>query len=275
MVLALTATNMSKCPHCNYSRFWRLRRQHAKCKSCKKEFSLRKWIVPGTQVSERNWITILDSFLRDFTLLAVSRETKLNPRRLHSMLTLIRHIMLADVPSKFKGPVEADDAFLGPRWHNRRSWQRMTKRGRGTDQQPLVGLFDQKSGKVTATLISKVEWKPIRDFLSRRAAKRIKLYTDTYTAYQPAKRYGYDHQVVDHLNGEYVKGIITVNHIESFWGYVKRKFKITGGLRRSRLNLYLGEWVWRYNYRNSSREAKVKRLLNLLKEQKFGGKICK
>jgi len=236
---------------------------------------LREWIVVGLQVTEQSWLVVLDSFIRDSTILAVSRETGVKPRRLHGMLTLIRQVMLADLPPMFRGPIEADDAFLGPRWHNRRSWQRATKRGRGTDQQPVIGLFDQDSGKVAATLIPKVEWQYIHAFLKERARPKVKLFTDTYSAYKPANRSGYGHQVVDHLKGEYARGMVTVNRIESFWGYMKRQFKVTGGLRRSRLKLYLGEWVWRYNFRNWPREAKVKRLIHLLKEQKFSGKICK
>lgn len=272
VVLVLTATKNMPCSHCQYPRFWRLRRQHARCKSCKKEYSLRTWVVLGIKSTEEEWLKVLDSFLRDWTLHAVARETGVKLTQLHKMLTLIRQACLADPPPQFRGPLEADDAFLGPRWLNRRRWQRTTKRGRGTDQQPVIGLFDQKSGKVAATLIPKVEWRPIHSFLKERARRGIKLYTDTYSAYHPAKRNGYDYKVVDHVHGEYARGEVTVNHIESFWGYMKRRFKVTGGLRRNRLNLYLGEWVWRYNHRLHSREAKVKRLLNLLKELQISGR---
>lgn len=271
-VLVLTATKNMPCPYCLYPRFWRLRRQHARCKSCKKEYSLRIWIAPGIKATEVEWREVLDSFLRDWTLNAVARETGMKLTQLHKMLTLVRLAMTSDRPPRFRGPVEADEAFLGPRWHNRRRWQYTTRKGRGTDKQPVIGIFDQNSGKVAATLIPKVEWLPIHTFLTERARQKIMLYTDTYSAYHPSKRSGYDHEVVDHLNGEYARGEVTVNHIESFWGYMKRRFKVTGGLRRNRLNLYLGEWVWRYNHRNISREAKVKRLLNLLKELQISGR---
>ncbi len=214
----------------------------------------------------------MESFIRDWTLYAVGRETGMKLTQLHKILTIIRQTMLVDLPAKFRGPIEVDDAFLGPRWLNRHLWQRTTKRGRGTDQQPIIGLFDQNSGKVAATVIPKVEWRYIHAFLQGRARQKVGLYTDTYSAYHPAKRNGYDHKVVDHIHGEYARGTVTVNHIESFWGYMKRKFKVTGGLRRNRLNLYLGEWVWRYNHRHQSREAKVKRLLNLLKELQISGR---
>ncbi len=273
MVLVLTATNfMPKCPYCSYQRCYKLRRQHAKCKRCKREWSIRNWLVPGIKASDTEWIKVLDSFFRDFTIRAVMRETGLRQNQVHKMLTVVRQAMLSDVPVRFQGPVEIDDAYLGPRWLNRRSWQRNTKRGRGTDQQPLLGIFDQRSGKVMAWLISKVQWSEVRPLISIQLKPNCMVYTDTYSCYHVLSRSGYGHQTVDHVHGEYARGKVTVNHVESFWGYVKRRFKVTGGLRGTRLHLYLGEWIWRYNHRQLSREAKVKRLHYLLKELKIGGR---
>lgn len=273
MVLLLTATNfMPKCPYCSYHRCYKLRRQHAKCKRCKREWSIRNWLVPGIKASEIEWIKVLDSFLRDFTIRSVVRETGLKQNQVHKMLSVIRQAMHQHMPDPFSGPVEIDDAYLGPRWLNRRSWQRHTKRGRGTDQQPLVGVFDQTTGLVMAWPISKVRWADIGPLLLNQLNPYCMVYTDTYSCYRFLKRNGYGHKSVDHIHEEYVRGEVTVNHIESFWGYVKRRFKVTGGLRRNRLNLYLAEWVWRYNHRKLSREAKVKRLHYLLKELKIGGR---
>ena len=61
---------------------------------------------------------------------------------------------------------------------------------------------------------------------------------------------GYVHRLVDHAKGEYSDGKGRhINGLEGFWGYLKRKLASKGGVRRSRLPLYLGEYVWRYNHR--------------------------
>jgi hypothetical protein len=36
-----------------------------------------------------------------------------------------------------------------------------------------------------------------------------------------------------------------INGMEGFWGYLKRKLASKGGIRREKLPLYLGEYVWR------------------------------
>ena len=56
-----------------------------------------------------------------------------------------------------------------------------------------------------------------------------------------------------------------INGLEGFWGYLKRKLASKGGVRREYLCLFLGEYVWRYNYRKLSLEEQRKRILKLLK----------
>ena len=262
------------CPHCGYRRCWRIRRGHVRCKRCRTEWSSRHWIVPGLRYSEADWRTLLDAFLRDRTRSAIARETGLKLRRLQAALTVLRQALALEAHGRFRGPVEVDDCFLGPRWHNRRPWQRFTKRGRGTDQQPVFGVFDRPTGTVAAVVIPRVRWPHIAPLLRAWIQDGANVYSDTYSAYRPLRRAGYRHQVVDHGRHEYARGCVSVNHVESFWGYVKRRFKVTGGLRRHRLPLYLAEWVWRYNHRTLSREAQVKRLIEMLKEQSIGGKTC-
>lgn len=260
------------CPYCQFHRFWKLRRNHARCKRCRREWSQKTWLVPGIRASDREWEQLLDSFLRDRTLQAVIQETSLKRWTVHRSLTVVRRVMKIDNGMVFVGPVEIDDVYLGPRWHNRRPWQRTTKRGRGTDQQPLLGLFDRKTKQVCAYVIPAIRWSIVDSLIRRTVRGGAVVYTDTYTVYRQLSEIGFPHAVVDHLHHEYVRGDVSVNCIESFWGYVKRRFKVTGGLRRSRLHLYLAEWVWRWNHRHLSRKAKVKRLTQLLREQKFGGR---
>ncbi len=58
------------------------------------------------------------------------------------------------------------------------------------------------------------------------------------------------HRLVKHSHNEYSdqKGH-HINGLEGFWGYLERKLAAKGGIRRERLPLYLGEYVWRYNHR--------------------------
>jgi len=50
---------------------------------------------------------------------------------------------------------------------------------------------------------------------------------------------------VDHSKGEYSDGKGNhINGLEGFWGYLKRILASKGGIRKDKLHLYLGEFVW-------------------------------
>ena len=89
--------------------------------------------------------------------------------------------------------------------------------------------------------------------------------------YQETVKEGYAHDFVDHHQNEYARGVVSTNHMEGFWGILKRRLRSTGGVRRERLHWYVNEECWRYNHLSYSEEEKIERLLDLLKE--FGGRM--
>ena len=63
-------------------------------------------------------------------------------------------------------------------------------------------------------------------------------------------REGTPHEAVDHGKGEYVRGIVHTNTVESFWSLAKRG--VMGSFHhvsKEYLPLYLNEFSWRFNHR--------------------------
>ncbi len=55
--------------------------------------------------------------------------------------------------------------------------------------------------------------------------------------------------------GEYVRGDIHVNHVETFWSHVKRSLKGTHkAVSQKHLQEYINGFVWHYNNRSSDSE---------------------
>jgi len=88
----------------------------------------------------------------------------------------------------------------------------------------------------------------------------------------PVSRFGgYVHRLVNHDERQYSDGKGNhINGLEGFWGYLKRKLAIKGGIRREKLPLYLGEYVWRYNHRKENDNVKMKRIIKLLEHEVSG-----
>lgn len=184
---------------------------------------------------------------------------------IHRMLHYLRTLMTTDIPEPFGGIVEIDETFIGGQWRNK-PWRiriKGTKRGHGTSKQAVFGMLSRDSGQVIAFPIPNLKSDTLLAALSAHLLPGARIYTDGWTGYARVHRH-FTHEKVDHQAGVYVRGTVHTNSIESFWGYLKRRLKITGGIRTSRLHFFLGEEMWRFNHRRESLDEKVEALQRLL-----------
>jgi hypothetical protein len=64
------------------------------------------------------------------------------------------------------------------------------------------------------------------------------------------------------------KEIISLVCLEGFWGFLKWKLALKGGITKQKLPLYLAEYVWRFNHRKDNNDnIKVKRIIKLLEHE--------
>jgi transposase len=96
------------------------------------------------------------------------------------------------------------------------------------------------------------------------------IYSDTWRGYTGIADRWYVHRLVKHNKEVFSdKRGGYINSLEGFWGYLKRNLASKGGIHRERLSLYLAEYVWRFNHRRLSIEEQVRKLLNLLKKNRY------
>lgn len=124
-------------------------------------------------------------------------------------------------------------------------------------------MLSRNTGEVIAFPIPNLKSETLLAALRAHLTADAQVYTDGWTSYAHVVDF-FVHEKVDHQRGIYVHGTVHTNGIESFWGHFKRRLKITGGIRTSRLPLFLGEEVWRFNHRRKSLDHKVEALFHLL-----------
>lgn len=203
----------------------------------------------------------------------ISRETRVHRERVLRALLHARTVMVKDVPKQLSGIVEVDETYIGGRWKNKRKSVRAkgTKRGRGTSRQPVFGIYARK-GVVWAEIVDDVHAKTLQPLIRKKVKRGSVINSDTWKGYTGIAAHGYVHRLVKHGEGEYSDGKGThINGLEGFWGYLKRRLVAKGGIRRERLGLYPGEYVWRYNHRKLSINEQVKKLMNLLNNRRLIG----
>jgi len=180
-------------------------------------------------------------------------------------------VMSRDVPNVFSGIVEVDETYLGGQMKNRKLKERLkingiygNTRGFGTIKQPVFGILCRE-GRVYAEIVRDVEAKDLQPLIEKQVRKGSTVCSDTWRGYTGIAAKGYVHRLVNHSQKEYSdKKGNHINGLEGFWGYLKRKLAAKGGIRRKRLPLYLGEYVWRYNQRNLSLKEQENLLFKLI-----------
>ena len=262
-----------KCPKCGNRKTWKITAlSRRRCAKCRHTFTPR---IAGLIINKKLLLKILKDFLLG---LSANQILECNPQmtkyRLLKLTQLRRIAMTVDVPGSFSGTVEVDETYMGGQWKNKRkkvkSREPQSKRGKGTTKQAIFGILCRK-GKVYAQLIDGVSKKDLQPVIERKVSKGSTVCSDTWKGYTGIAIKGYVHRLVDHSKNEYsdMKGG-HINGLEGFWGYLKRNLVSRGGIRKSRLKYYLGEYIWRYNHRKLTLNNQVKTLFNLIVNSNLG-----
>ena len=253
------------CPKCNSKKLYKLQSGKRRCARCRYEFIPHKLPLTFTR---NEWKQIIHLFLMEQSSNSINEQTGFEQRRILRALTKIRFVMMHDVPEIFSGTVEVDETYLGGQRKNKRKTIRDkgTKRGRGTEKQPVFGILC-RNGTVWADVVDDVGADTLQPLISQKVSTGSIVCSDTWKAYTGIAARGYVHRLVNHTEGQYSdrKGN-HINGLEGFWGYLKRKLASKGGVRRERLHLFLGEYVWRYNHRSDPERIKTRRIIQLLEK---------
>lgn len=263
----------ASCPHCGFFRSWSLRRHHRKCKRCRHEWSpYTLHPIAGFRLAEKQWLSIIDTFLRDETIKSITEECSLSYVTAQHCVLSLRAAMWSDTALHFCGTNEADETYVGGAWKNKAIHIRKqgTKRGRGTQKQAIFGIVQREPQRVRVWLVKNAKGITLRPLVRAQIRRRSTVYTDGHKGYRRLKQMGYHHEWVDHDAGEYVRGDVHTQSIDGYWGMLKNHLAAIGGIRKKHLHLFIGEHVWRYNHKELSRREQVQTLYAFL--LKFGGR---
>lgn len=253
-----------KCLRCHNNKFWRLRNGRFRCSKCRYTFT------PKPPRNIRLLKRIIQEFVLEHSTNIILSRVKISKYKLLKILTQLRIAMTKDVAEVFSGIVEVDETYLGGQMKNKRKKIKLklgkNRRGFGTIKQPVFGILCRE-GKVYAEIVPDTEARDLQPLIERQVKKGSTICSDGWRAYTGLAAKGYVHRLVDHSKNEYSdKKGGHINGLEGFWGYLKRKLTAKGGIRRKRLPIYLGEYVWRYNQRKLPLKERENLLFKLISD---------
>jgi transposase-like protein len=161
------------------------------------------------------------------------------------------------------GEVEADETYVGGKDRNRH-WNKKSAQVRaqvgelplgqekyGYGKVGVIGAIARK-GNVVCRVIGDQDAPTLAGFVRRVISDKVTLVaTDQNQDYNYLGR-GIRHEAVNHSQGEYVRGNVHINSIESFWSLLKRGVIGTyHNVSKEYLPLYLNEFSFRFNNRKN------------------------
>lgn len=255
------------CPHCQSENARRLPPQRGRKTKAHPEGVLRKGVVQCNDCRKQFTVTVgtvfesskvpLNKWLLATHLLCASKKG-MSAHQLHRMLGVtyktawfmshrIREAMTSD-NGPMGGPgsdIEADETYFGKNPEGKGSRMAILRMNR------IVSLVDRATGRSTSVVFNGTfNADTIGRYLFTRVDRRSRLITDEHQAY---KRPGLDfakHEYVNHTRDEYVRGDVSTNTVEGFFGIFKRGMRgIYQHCGQQHLHRYLAEFDFRYSNR--------------------------
>jgi transposase-like protein len=277
------------CPFCDGKKHSFLTtRQLWKCKTCKKQFSVRVGtIFEDSPIVLSKWlmaIWMLVNCKNGVSSYELHRAIGVTQKTAWFMLHRIREAIKAkSFNKKLAGIVETDETFIGGLLKNmhqsrreqvrndaiekRAKTQRHVGRRFSTGDGPLAGkaiiqAVLERDGQVRAQILDNLITGPKFDFIRANVEKGANVMTD-----QAAQNYGpyFIHEFVNHQH-EYVRGNVHTNGIENFWSLLKRSLRGTYiSVEPYHLSAYVDEQCYRFNHRKATDGERFTRAMSMLK----------
>lgn len=238
-----------------------------RCKNTGKYFNVKTdTLFDNTKIELQKWflaIWIVTSHKKGISSLQLGRDLDITQKSAWFMLQRIRNCFGIENNNELDNEVEADETYVGGKETNKHlSKKTPHNTGRSVkDKAPVIGTVE-RGGKLNANVVENATARVLSREVIANVKQTATLYTDEWVGYKGLKRV-YDHSIVKHNKGQYVNGRIHTNTIEGFWSLLKRGiFGIYHSTSKKHLQMYVDEFVFRYNTRDTTEAMRFNLLLS-------------
>lgn len=257
--------NGVKCPACKSGeRITARKNGFYRCNACKEDFTVRTGTIFGrSHVPLHKWIYamyLLVTARKGISSMQLSKEIGITQKSAWFVLQRLREACGSDAGlEKLRGIVEVDECFVGGLEANKHKSKKLNL-GRGAVGKTAVLGMRERSGCTVAMPVESIDMGTVQGAIFANIEAGSTILTDEASAYTDLGVLPFQHQTVNHGAGEYSRGGVSTNSVESVWAVLKRGLHgVYHHASKKHLARYVDEFTFRLNAGNVVRHT-LKRL---------------
>jgi len=212
-------------------------------------------VFENTKYPLRTWFEVLYTMLNSKKGVSSKQIERQIGSSYPTALYMTHRLRAGMQDSEFRqlmGVAEVDETYIGGEEQNKHKKDRSHSGtgGIGSGRTGVIGAISRK-GNIVCRVIEDVSTDTVEAFIKETINDEVTLVaTDEYAGYQRLHK-AYPRDTVRHAQGEYVRGSVHTENLDSFWALLKRG--IIGNchsVSRKYLPLYLNQFAFRHSNRN-------------------------
>ena len=250
------------CPDCKSVRITtRARPGFYHCNACNFDFTVRTGTVfERSKVPLHKWVYamyLLVTARKGISSMQLAKEIGVTQKTAWFILGRLREACgtPGGPDDKLKGVIEIDECFIGGKEANKHEHKKL-RAGRGSvGKTPVLGMRE-RGGRTRTVILDAQTLHAIQSEIHGNVEVGATIYTDENPAYNDLNGLFFRAASVNHSAGEYKRGPVHTNGVESVWAVLKRGLHgVYHHASPKHLFRYVDEFTFRLNQGNVARHT--------------------